>query len=75
MDHNKSRRIELLVTPEQDSKTITADLTQRGWLVTTLICPQSIADWVGVPIIRMSSGCAYYGRDGLRAFMEREEKT
>ncbi len=45
-----------------------------GLSVVEKVCPASTADWVEFPFVRDPSGSAYYGEEGVKAFVARARK-
>lgn len=45
-----------------------------GLNVVEKVCPRSTADWVEFPFPREPAGAAYYGEEGVRAFVARARR-
>ena len=65
-----------LFSVKGDSATSAAREAIRGlgFAVVEKICPRSTADWVEFPFVREPSGSAYYGEEGVKAFLARARK-
>lgn len=45
-----------------------------GLSVVERVCPPTTADWVEFPFLREPSGAAYYGEEGVKAFVARARR-
>lgn len=62
------------ITGDNATRAAREAIQALGFNVVEKVCPPSTADWVEFPFLRDPSGGAYYGEEGVKAFVARAKR-